>query len=112
MSSCPGAILVADTAFMSNLADETDGIQYLIVIVDMYSKYLCVIQVTSLKSTCVIKAFEAVVNKLVWYSSRLESDKGSKFINKAFKSYLASKNMTLYTECNKIMKSVPTERVI
>lgn len=89
-ASRPGGILAADTAFVRSQAEHNDGLEYLIIILNIFSEYLFVKLVKYLKSAFVIKAVEDVLNQLVWYLPWFNSDEGSEFVNKAFKSYLAS----------------------
>ena len=96
MAGRPGAILCADVAYMTGLCEENDNIMFLLVVMDLFSKYLWVRPLTSLKSQYVIDAFESIFEDSVYQTTKICTHEGVAFTNKAIQKYFTGRNISTY----------------
>ena len=108
----PGAILCADVAYMTGLSEDNDNIRFLLVVMDLFSKFLWVRTLTSLKSQNVIDKFESIFNDSVYQTTKICTDEGIEFTNKVIQKYFTARNISTYYTYNKLIKASPVERVI
>jgi hypothetical protein len=82
--------LQADLIHMDNLqgalAKDNDGIKYLLIVIDCFSKYAWVVLLKDKKAESIIKAFQPILEKT--HSEFLQVDKRTEFYNISFKIYL------------------------
>ena len=99
----------ADLAFVKDTAKENDGVNYLLIVIDVLSKYVWVRPMKNKTSQSLIKGFDSIL-----FAGRkpekLRTDKGTEFINDAFQQYLKKKGIQFYTANNEPKASV-VERV-
>ncbi|MES9903763.1 MAG: transposase family protein [Sedimenticola sp.] len=100
-----------DLASVENISKYNDGILYLMVVIDVFSKYLFIEPLKSRKAKDVVQAFDRVLTKgrspeIVY------SDKGSEFNNALFKKYLTKRHIKYFTTQNEDIKVSVAERVI
>ena len=99
-----------DLADVSNLAKDNDGIKFLLVVIDLFSRYLWV---HPLKG----KTLQDVLNGLTGIlkdnrkPEAVCSDKGSEFANRWFKKFMRDHNIYYFTSQNET-KANYAERVI
>ena len=89
----------ADLADDQNLSDHNNGIKFLLVVVDVFSRYLWVEPLKDKKAKSVIEAFDRILRE----SRRprtLRTDKGSEFYNRFFKKYLHDKSIKIFHALN------------
>ena len=55
----------ADLATVSNLSKEKDGVNFLLFVIDVFSKYLCVKPLKNKTASSVIKAMSAIFKKRI-----------------------------------------------
>ena len=99
----------ADLAFVRDTAKENDGVNYLLVVIDVLSKYVWLRPMKNKTSQSLIKAFDSVLSE-GRKPERLRTDKGTEFLNESFQQYLKKKNIQFYTANNEPKASV-VERV-
>lgn len=99
----------ADLVDMSQLKEENDGVTFLLVCIDTFSKYLWVRTLKRKTGTEIIKAFESIINE-GRQPKKLRTDKGTEFINKQFQALLKAKGISFYTASNE-PKAAIVERV-
>ena len=95
-----------DVAYMSKTAKHNKGFRYLLVAIDVLSRYLIVQSLTTMYSNDCVEAFKQMIKtkrpEKVW------TDKGTKFKGK-FKTFCENKKIHLYTTENET-KSAFAER--
>lgn len=101
----------ADMDLMSveNISKYNDGIKYLLVVIDIFSRFLLVQPLLNKKTHTVLSA----VKKILQYRkfNKIRTDKGSEFINKDIKKFIKNEGIYLFnTHSNN--KANYAERVI
>ena len=87
----------ADLAeFPGRFPKANSGVRYLLVIVDVLSRYLFVEPLTNKGENAIIAAFDKVFTKSSRVCSRLRSDKGCEFTSQKVGRYLYSKGIIHY----------------
>ena len=99
----------ADLAFVQDVAIENDGVNYLLVLIDVLSKYVWVIQMKNKTARSLLEAFDSILSERR-KPEKLRTGKGTEFLNGPFQQYLKKKNIQLYTASNEPKASV-VERV-
>jgi len=100
----------ADLADVSNLSKQNSGVRFLLVVIDVFSRFLWVEPVRVKTEKQVLKAFQNVVaqGKI---PKRLRTDKGSEFNNQWMKKWCKENNVHYFTTQNET-KANYAERVI
>ena len=97
-------IWAADLVEMQKFSKFNKGIKYLLMVIDVFSKYGWIRGLKNKKTETVSKAFDDILSgrkpKMLW------TDKGSEFISKHFKDFLKSKGIKLYHTENEEKSSV------
>lgn len=101
----------ADLADVSNTSKYNDGVTYLLIVIDVFSKYLFIEPLKSKRAKDVLQAFERVLRH-DRAPHILQTDKGGEFNNKLFKSGLGKRDIVYFTAQNENIKVSPVERVI
>ena len=78
----------ADLVDMIHLADHNDGFRYLLTVIDVFSKYAFVVALKKKDSRSVVDAFDKIVKEEKRKPSKLQTDKGKKFVNSALRTKL------------------------
>ena len=99
----------ADLAFVHDVAKENDGVNYLLVVIDVFSKYVWVRPMKNKTAYSLLEAFDCILSE-GRKPEKLRTDKGTEFLNKTFQKYLKKKNIHFYTANNEPKASV-VERV-
>ena len=104
----------ADLASVVNIAKYNSGVKYLLIVLDVFSKYLFVKPLKSKRAKDVTEAFNRILQEAQGHHSVqiLYFDKGGEFNNRLFKSYLQKNNIKYFTTQNENIKVSPVERVI
>ena len=76
-----------DLSDVSSISDENDGIQYLLFVIDIFSKYLWVEPLRKNPAKDVVKALINILNK-GRKCKKLRSDNGKEFNNNIMKTFL------------------------
>ena len=98
-------IWAADLVEMQTFSKWNKGIEYLLMVIDVFSKYGWIGGLKDKKSETVSKAFDEIF-KSKRKPQMLWTDKGSEFISKHFKEFLKSKGIRLYHTENEEKSSV------
>ena len=99
----------ADLAFVQDVAKENDGVNYLLVVIDVLSKYVWGRPMKNKTASSLLEGFVSILSegrKL----EKLRTDKGTEFVNESFQQYLKKKGIQFYTANNEPKASV-VERV-
>ena len=98
-------IWAADLVEMEEFSKWKKGIKYLLMVIDVFSKYGWIKGLKDKKTETVSKAFDEVF-KSKRKPQMLWTDKGSEFISKHFKDFLKREGITLYHTENEEKSSV------
>ena len=82
------------------------GIKYLLLVIDVFSKYGWIEPLTDKKTESVSLAFDEVFKKSKRKPEMLWTDKGSEFISKHFKEFLKKNKIKLYHTENEEKSSI------
>ena len=99
-------IWAADLVEMQKFSKWNKGIKYLLMVIDVFSKYGWIKPLKDKKTESVSKAFDEIFEKSKRKPSMLWTDKGSEFISKHFKEFLKKEKIMLYHTENEEKSSV------
>ena len=99
----------ADLAFVQDVAKENDGVNYLLVVIDVLSKYVWVRAMKNKTARSLLEAFDSILSE-GRKPEKLRTDKGTEFVNESFQQYLKKKGIQFYTANNEPKAGV-VERV-
>ena len=99
-----------DLADMQSHAKESDGYRYLLVCIDVFSKYVWVIPLKNKTGPALVTAFKKILES-GRKPQKIQTDEGTEFFNKHFKDLMKSEEIQLYNTYNETKASV-VERVI
>ncbi|MCG8046160.1 MAG: transposase family protein, partial [Candidatus Thiodiazotropha endolucinida] len=88
----------ADLADVSNISKFNSGIHYLLFVIDVFSKYLWVKPLKNKTAKSVIAAMTPIF--LDRKPKKLQTDKGSEFVNRWFKKFMADQDIYFFTTHN------------
>ena len=99
----------ADTVSMTRYVKVNNGFTYILIAIDILSRYLWTVPLKTLKGKEMVTALKSVFQ--VTKPRKLRTDKGSEFFNKDVKTYLRNQNVGYFTTTNET-KANFSERVI
>ena len=99
----------ANSAFVQDVAKENDGMYYLLVVIDVFSKFLWVGPMKYKTAHSLVQAFDSILSEKR-KPEKLRTDKGTEFINESFQQYLKKQGIQSYTAMNE-PKATVMERV-
>ena len=99
-------IWTADLVEIQKYSKWNKGIKYLLMVIDVFSKYGWIVPLKDKKTESVSLAFDSIFKKSKRKPEKLWTDKGSEFIRKHFKDFLNKHNITLYHTQNKEKSSI------
>ena len=99
-------IWAADLVEMQKFSKWNKGIKYLLMVIDVFSKYGWISPLKDKKTESVSKAFNEIFKKSKRKPMMLWTDKGSEFISKNFKEFLKKEKIKLYHTENEEKSSV------
>jgi len=108
----PGHTICIDTAYMDRYKDSNNNVKFLIVFIDMYSRYLTVYIQKSLKSKDMEKVLSNFFKNSIMTYRKVLTDEGIEFTSKIIQSFFKTKNLHWYTVGNREIKVGMVERVI
>ena len=82
------------------------GIKYLLMVIDVFSKYGWIVSLKDKKTESVSSAFDKIFKKAERKPEMLWTDKGSEFVSKHFKEFLKKNKIELYYTENEEKSSV------
>ena len=94
-----------DLAFVQDVAKENDGVNYLLVVIDVLSKYVWVRLMKNKTAHSLLEVFDSIPSE-GRKPEKLRTDKGTEFLNESFQQYLKKKNIQFYTAHNEPKASV------
>lgn len=102
----------ADLIDLQSLKKYNNGIGYILVAVDILSKYAFAIGVCDKSGKNVVKAFDRILTTSHRRPAALNTDKGREFLNSTFQNYLKKKGIRFFTSENDDVKASVAERLI
>ena len=111
LSPRPGCFLAADLGDMSSLAKHNRGFKYLLVAVDIFSRFLQVRPMKTKTGKETAKALESILDKpLTGSIRRIHVDSGGEFYNKHVKALMQDRKIKIYSTFSQEIKSSLAER--
>ena len=77
----------ADVAFLQDGAKENDGVNYLLVVIGVLSKYVWVRPMKNKTARSLLEGFDSILSE-GRKPEKLRTDKGTEFLNEPFQQYL------------------------
>ena len=99
----------ADLVFVQDVAKQNNGVKYLLVAIDVLSKYAWVSPMKDKTGKSLIAAFNSIL-KNGRKPEKLRTDKGTEFVNASFQDYLKKKGIDFYVATNE-PKAAVVERL-
>lgn len=95
---------------MRGLTKYNNGYNYILTVIDVFSK-IAYARVMKRKSpSCVIKAFQSIFREANTVPKNLQSDKGTEFTGKSVRQFFAENNINYFTTKNPDVKAAVIER--
>ena len=99
-------IWTADLVEIQKYSKWNKGVKYLMMVIDVFSKYGWIEPLKDRKTESVSSAFSKIFKKSKRKPEKLWTDKGSEFISKHFKDFLKTHSITLYHTQNEEKSSI------
>lgn len=87
-----------DLVDISNLAEYNDGVTFLLVAIDTFSRYAFVRLLTNKKAETVLTAFKSILQEAKKYPITVSMDRGTEFSNKLFVQFCKDNNIRLFSQ--------------
>lgn len=101
----------ADLADMQRLKRKNNGVSFLLVVIDVFSRYLWVETIPTKREVDVIAAFNRIFARAT-KPRRMRTDRGAEFTGRKVQDYFHAQNIEHWTAHNDEMKANFAERVI
>lgn len=101
-----------DLASMSLLAKHNNGVKYLLMCIDVLSKYGWIVPLNNKKPESIIKGFEKIFKSSLRKPKYLYSDAGTEYVNSNFINFLKNNNIKHVIARNTETKAAIAERWI
>ena len=99
-------IWAADLVEIQKYSKWNKGIKYLLMAIDVFSKYGWIVPLKDKKTESVSLSFDRIFKKSKRKPEKLWTDKGSEFISKHFKDFLKTHSIILYHTENEEKSSI------
>lgn len=100
----------ADLSDMRTYAQYNDGFNYILCVIDVFSKYAFARPMKKKNSETTKECFESIFTESNSTPTHIQSDKGTEFISKDVQKYFKSKKINYYTTNNPDIKASIVER--
>ena len=87
------------------------GFRFLLCVIDIFSKYACVVPLKDKKAVSIFNAFRSILKDCNRKPNKIWVDKGSEFYNNSFEKWLQGNDIVMYLTHNE-GKSVVAKRFI
>jgi transposase InsO family protein len=104
------ALWEADLTFFDKLKRFNDGVKYLLVVIDVFSKIAAVEPLRTKATVTVSQAFEAILRRLKVKPSKLRTDRGTEFNSAAFRRLMIKHGIHHYMTLDADIKAGVAER--
>lgn len=99
----------ADILDMTWLARENDGYKYILVVIDILSRYAWAIALKDKSAKTVTDAFNKIFSN-GRKPDKLQTDQGKEFVNSTLKTFLTTNNVKHFTTTDDVIKCAIAER--
>ena len=99
-----------DLADMQSISTDNDGYRYLLVCIDVFSKFVWVIPLKNKTGPALVTAFKIILES-GRKPQKIQTDQGTEFFNKHFKALMKEEEIQFYNTYNETKASI-VERVI
>ncbi len=89
---------------MREFSKENDGYNYLLTVIDCFSKYALAIPIRNKTAEEIIKSFDYIFKERK--PLKLQTDKGKEFINKKFQSFSKEHNVEWFSTDSELKASI------
>lgn len=96
---------------MQPISKENRGFRYILVVVDVLSRYVFAVPIKDKTGNSVVNAFEKIFSKYKRIPKKVQTDDGTEYFNANFKSFLRKKNIIHYSTSSDV-KAAIAERFI
>ena len=87
----------ADLADMQLLSKYNKGIRFLLIVIDIFSKYAWVVPLKDKKGISIVKEFQIILKQSNRKPNKVWVNKGSEFYNDYFKKWLRDNDVVMYS---------------
>jgi Integrase core domain/Chromo (CHRromatin Organisation MOdifier) domain len=101
-----------DLICWESLANHNDGYKYILVVIDVFSKFAYVVPLKSKTADSIIVAFKHIFDQTDLKPLQLSSDKGGEYRNKKFQKFMKNNNIRFDVVQDDQNKSSVAERFI
>ena len=105
----PDAQWQADLVFVINLSEFNDNYKYILTCIDIFSKFAWAVPLKSKNASELVEAFQHIFTQSGRLPEKLQTDKGTEFLNSTFQNFLKTKNVHFFTT-NSDTKAAVCER--
>lgn len=100
----------ADLSDMRTYSKYNDGFNYILCVIDVFTKYAYARPMKSKNSSTIKTCLESIFHEADATPTHIQSDKGTEFVSKDVQRYLKTKNVNYYTTNNPDIKASIVER--
>ena len=97
-----------DLADMQSLKDHNDGYRYLLVCIDVFSKYAWIVSIKSKTGPALVEAFKVILSS-GRKPHKIMTDQETEFFNKSFQTLLKNEGIEVFNTFNKTMPPLSRE---
>ena len=98
---------------MSKLGPHNSGFKYLLVVIDIFSRYAQVVPLKKKTAAHTLEGLKQILESAHFQGiTKLNTDEGTEYYNRPVKQYLNSKGITLYSTFSREIKASIAERFI
>ena len=87
----------ADLIDVSNLSIYNNGVKFLLIVEDVFSKFIWVQPLLNKANVSILQAFQKIYTDVSKFPSSLSTDKGTEFIGQLVKKFFAQHNVQYFT---------------
>ena len=111
--SCPGNTLASDVCYMDTLKDYNDGYKFIAIFMDLFSRFVIVRCLKTLRGSEMSNAFKDVLeNELIYKPIHFLTDNGVEYYNNEMKKVYRDYDINHYSTFNRDIKVGTVERFI
>ena len=100
-----------DLADVSNIKSVNEGYSFLLILIDVFSRFLWIEPIKTKSQNDMKAGFESILSRTTRQPRKLRTDNGKEFTSRAMKQYFKSKNIKAFTTKNET-KANYAERAI
>jgi len=108
----PGHTICGDVAYLQQYTSSNDGVSFLLVLIDLFSRYLTIFPLKSLKAKEVVNHLDTFFKETIHKYEKIFTDEGQEFKSKEVKRIYKLHNVHWYTTHSREIKASMAERVI